>query len=58
MLILISTLVCLIALLIGLTIVGAGLHRRYQTNKTTNKRILSFLFLGRGAVKDIRLLQT
>ena len=55
-LILIATLACFIALLIGLTVVSAGLHRRYQANTTTKKRILSFQFLGRRAVKDTRLI--
>jgi hypothetical protein len=54
-LILIATLACFIALLIGLTVISAGLHRRYQANTTTKKRILSFQFLGRRAVKDTRL---
>jgi hypothetical protein len=41
-LILIATLACIIALLMGLTVVNAGLHRRYQANTTTKKGILSF----------------
>jgi hypothetical protein len=55
-LILIETLAYIIVLLIGLTIVSAGLHRLYQANTTTKKRVLSFQCLGRRAVKDTRLL--
>jgi hypothetical protein len=52
LLILITTLACLVALLIGLTVVSAGLHRRYQANTTKNKRVLSFQFIGRRVVQD------
>jgi hypothetical protein len=55
-LILIATLACIIPLLISLTVISAGLHRRYQANTTTKKRILSFQFLGRRAVKYTRLI--
>jgi hypothetical protein len=54
-LILIATLACLVALLIGLTVISAGLHRRYQANTTKMKRVLSFQFIGRRAVKDPQL---
>jgi cell division protein FtsB len=58
-LILITTLACLVALLIGLTVISAGLHRRYQAN-TAKKRVLSYQFLGRRAVMNdrIRLLKS
>lgn len=52
LLILIATLACLVALLIGLTAVSAGLHRRYQANTTKNKRVLSFQFIGRRIVQN------
>ena len=56
MLILIATLACLIVILMGLTFVSAGLHRRYQVKTTTKKRMLSFQIIGRRAVKDTRLI--
>ncbi|KXI26711.1 hypothetical protein AX660_02745 [Paraglaciecola hydrolytica] len=52
LLILIATLACLIALLIGLTVVCAGLNRRYQANTIKNKRVLSFQFIGRRIIQD------
>tara|TARA_R110000868_G_scaffold7876_1_gene41317 strand:+ start:80 stop:247 length:168 start_codon:yes stop_codon:yes gene_type:complete len=47
-----TTLANLVALLIGLTVVCAGLHRRYQANTIKNKRVLSFQFIGRGIIQD------
>lgn len=54
-LILMTTLACLVAMLIGLTVFSAGLHRHYQANTVKNKRVLSFQYLGRRAVKDTRI---
>ena len=54
-LILISTLACLVAMLIGLTVVSAGLHKHYQANTVKNKRVLSFQYLGRRVIKNGRI---
>ena len=47
-----AMLACLVALLIGLTVICAGLHRRYQANTIKNKRVLSFQFIGRRILQD------
>ena len=54
-LILMTTLACLISMLIGLTVISAGLHRHYQANTVKKKRVLSYQFLGRRVVKDTRI---
>lgn len=54
-LILITTLACLVSMLIGLTVVSAGLQRHYQANTVKKKRVLSYQFLGRRVVKSTRI---
>ena len=51
-LILLATLASLILLLIGLSVIQANAHRRYQANTTHKKRVLSFQFVARRAIHD------
>lgn len=52
LLILIATLARLVVLLIEITTVSAGLHRRYQANIIKNRRVLSFQFIGWRVAQD------
>lgn len=54
-LILLTTLACLVAILMGLAAICAGLHLRYQANTVKKKRVLSYQYLGRRIVKDTRI---
>ena len=53
-LILIATLASILANIIGLAILMAGLHRRYQANTVKTRRVLSFHYLGLRGFVDKR----
>lgn len=55
LLILIATLASLVLMLVGLTVISADLHRRYQANSVKTRAILSFHFLGLRVAADKRL---
>uniref|UniRef100_UPI00352790E4 transposase n=1 Tax=Glaciecola sp. SC05 TaxID=1987355 RepID=UPI00352790E4 len=54
-LILIATLASILANIIGLAMHIVGLHRRYQANTTSTRRVLSFHYLGLRGYVDKRL---
>jgi hypothetical protein len=54
-LILIATLTSILVNVIGLAMLMAGLHRRYQANTAKTRRVLSFHYLGLRGYVDKRL---
>jgi hypothetical protein len=50
--ILLVTLASLLLIIIGLSAIASNAHHRYQANTTRKKRVLSFQFVARRAIKD------
>ena len=51
-LILLANLANLMLLLIGLSVIQSNAHMRYQANKTSKRRVLSFEFVARRTIQD------
>jgi hypothetical protein len=51
--IMLATLASVVCMLVGIAIEAAGLHKRFQANTTTKRRVLSLVWLGRAAIRTL-----
>lgn len=51
--IMLAALASLVCMLVGLAAETAGLHKRFQANTTTNRRVLSLVTLGRAVIGEL-----